>query len=410
MIHPPRSLTKWQSTSFTYNMTRCGFFDTPAATGTQTITGLGFRPTFAMFFHSMQTTDGAEADACLNQGYAVEIASVITQHARSGRSQEGGVAGSTEYGSGASQTLCIRGNTTTTTLNLEAALTEFNDDGFVLNYTTVPAAATRVFYVAVLIESLGVGIIPSLALPFGVSTPVTGLSFQPQMVMGMHRGSDSCNLGFGTPGSEFSMMSRNRDNVAFGFSPEIWSSTGSVFLSGYGGRDDSVNLTAINADGFSVIKNLITDPRPDFYWLALADTAASFAAGSFVPPQSGTTTITGLGFQPALLLLIGMQGIGISSAYNNQLGFRNFFGAVDSDGNQWCCGQNATTLASQPRYMSSTSATVRHGQLTNAHTFTFNEDGFDISTVVGAAGTDTCAFLAFGARDSSGALPLLGVG
>jgi len=391
-------------------MTRCGFFDTPAATGTQTITGLGFRPTFTMFFHSMQTTDGAEADACLNQGYAVEIASVITQHARSGRSQQGGVAGSTEYGSGASQTLCIRGNTTTTTLNLQAALTSFNDDGFVLNYTTVPVVATRVFYVAVLIESLGVGIIPSLALPSGASTPVTGLSFQPEMVMGMHRGADSCNLGFGTAASKFSMMSRNRDNVAFGFSPEIWSSTGSVFLSGYGGRDDSVDLTALNADGFSVFKNSITDTRPDFYWLALADTAINFAAGSFIPPETGSTAITGLGFQPALLLLIGMHTINIGGTYSTQTGFRNFFGAVDSEGNQWSCGQNATTLASQPRYMSSTSATVRHGQLTNAHTFTFNEDGFDISTVVGAAGTATCAFLAFGARDSSGALPLLGVG
>jgi len=359
----------------------------------------------------MQTTDGAEADACLNQGYAVEIASVITQHARSGRSQQGGVAGSTEYAGGASQTLCIQGSTTTTTVNLEAAFTEFNDDGFVLNYTTVPVAATRVFYVAVLVESLGVGIIPSPALPAFESTPVTGLSFQPQMVMGMHRGSDSCNLGFGTPGSQFSMMSRNRDNVTFGFTPEIWSSTGTVFLSGYGGLGDSVSLTALNVDGFSVSKNSITATRPDFYWLALADTSVDFAAGSFQPPQSGTTTITGLGFQPALLLLIGMHTINIGGAYSTQTGLRNFFGAVDSQGNQWSCGQNATSLAAQPRYMSSTSATVRHGQLTNAHTFTFNEDGFDISTVVGpAVPAALCAFLAFGARGSSGALPLLGVG
>lgn len=387
-------------------MTKCGYFDTPAATGSMSITGLDFKPNLIFFNTTMQSTDGSATDVCVNQGYALEISGSITQYARSGRSQQNGGANCI-YGNGDSASLCIRGNETTATLDLTAALTSFNDDGFTLNFTVVPASSRRVFYTALSIEKLAVGSTSRAAIG---SFSVTGVGFRPEAIICLHRDSDSMNIGFADGTSQRSNCQRAQNGVSYGTTVSIWTSCGPHLLSGYGGRDDTVDLSSFDADGFTLFKNSTTATAPSIRYIAMADVDKSFKVGTFQPPQTGTTTISGLGFQPGALLMAGSHDLDISSTYNFVLGLRTFFAGVDADGVQYSVGGRGTAAGAQVRFQDSDSATSRQTQLTNSHSFAFDPDGFTVQAISGSASTTVCAFMAFEENGASGALPLLGVG
>jgi len=387
-------------------MTKCGYLDTPAATGQMSVTGLDFKPNLIFFHTTMQSTDGSATDVCTNQGFALEIAGVITQYARSGRSQQNGGANCI-YGSGSSSSLCIRGNETTATLDLTAAFVSFNDDGFTLNFTVVPASSRRVFYTALSIEKIATGTTSRSSIG---SFSVTGLGFQPEALICLHRAEDSMNIGFADGTSQRSNCQRAQNGVAYGTTSSIWTSCGPHLLSGYGGRDDTVDLTSFDADGFTLFKNSTTATGPNIRWIALADVDKSFKVGTFQPPQTGTTTVSGLGFQPGALLMAGCHDLDISSTYNFVLGLRAFFAGVDGDGAQYALGGRGTAANAQVRFQDSDSATSRQTQLTNSHSFAFDPDGFTVQAISGSATTAVCAYMAFEEIGASGALPLLGVG
>lgn len=97
-------------------------FQAPAATGSHTVTGVGFKPR-VIEFHAIEAS-GTRANQCTSK---VTASSSITHYSFSA------AAGS--YGSTAARAIALYDNAGT--LLCEATLTSMNDDGFTLNFTNV---------------------------------------------------------------------------------------------------------------------------------------------------------------------------------------------------------------------------------------------------------------------------------
>lgn len=155
---------------------KVGEFASNTATGPQTFSGLSFRPSGVVFlpvqnagtsedrltYPAVGWTDGA------NQGASYVF------------SQDSAAAAVTKRYQRTNKCLAL-GSVADGSVLAEASLTAFTASGFTLNWTTAPAAALRVFYLAFTGIPFQVGTLTQPATSQGQA--VTGLGFQPGSVL-----------------------------------------------------------------------------------------------------------------------------------------------------------------------------------------------------------------------------------
>ncbi len=155
---------------------KVGSFNSNTATGAQAVTGLGFQPTGVIF---MPVQNAVTSEDRLTYP-AVGYADGMNQGASYVFSQDGAAVAVTKRYQRTDKCVALGGVTDGSVL-AEASLTTLDATGFTLNWSTAPASALRVFYLAFAGIPFQVG---SLTQPATSQTQtVTGLGFQPGSVL-----------------------------------------------------------------------------------------------------------------------------------------------------------------------------------------------------------------------------------
>jgi hypothetical protein len=147
-----------------------GTFTTPSSTGTDSITGVGFTPKALLLWGAPVTDENAAVNACAWSGITDG-----TNHYAVATASEDGVADTRRD---TSETACLNIlNADSDTLLAVADLDSFDSDGFTLDYSSTSSG-----YVVHFIAFGGSDLDVEAGATAASASPVTGLSFQPDLV------------------------------------------------------------------------------------------------------------------------------------------------------------------------------------------------------------------------------------
>jgi len=157
---------------------KAGTFTLAASTGIQNITGVGFQPDFAMFLQGFtEAVDTASAGLEMGMGFADYS---NNQGSILNCVKDAEPTNKTKYSLQRTDNVILLSSTACAQDAL-AAFNGFSSDGFSLNVSDAPAAATPIFYLAIKGGSYAVGnfLQPTAT---GVQT-ISGTGFQPNLVV-----------------------------------------------------------------------------------------------------------------------------------------------------------------------------------------------------------------------------------
>lgn len=185
-------------------------------------------------------------------------------------------------------------------------------------------------------------------------------------------------------------------------------STNSASLSNSAFRGDTVrfaaNVTAFLSNGFTLNWSTVySTTTPNVHYLALGGTDISVAGGTITPrTTTGSQSVTGLSFQPKLVLFLG--SIAAAGTFTTSTSF----GAAASSTGKWTIGQSAaatvtmaaSALASSIQSTSACFSLLAAGGATTLFEsidFTaFTADGFTLNWLTASATAHNLAYIAFG--------------
>jgi hypothetical protein len=157
---------------------KAGTFTLAASTGIQNITGVGFQPDFAMFLQGFtEAVDTASAGLEMGMGFADynNNQGSILNCVRDAQANN-----STKYSLQRTDNVILL-SSTACAIDALAAFNGFSSNGFSLNVSDAPAAATPIFYLAIKGGSYQVG---NFSQPTTTGTQtISGLGFQPNSVV-----------------------------------------------------------------------------------------------------------------------------------------------------------------------------------------------------------------------------------
>lgn len=113
-----------------------------SASGSKSITGVGFQPKGVMFMVSTEASPASGANSGFGVGFAVSASSMatVTETTRNGN------GGASETNTSAAYTVStISAGGGSKSVNIEGVLTSFDADGFTINTTTYAASKTLVY-------------------------------------------------------------------------------------------------------------------------------------------------------------------------------------------------------------------------------------------------------------------------
>jgi hypothetical protein len=157
---------------------KAGTFTLAASTGIQNITGVGFQPDFAMFLWGFtEAVDTASAGLEMGMGFADYN---NNQGSILNCVKDAETTNKTKYSLQRTDNVILL-SSTACAIDALAAFNGFSPDGFSLNVSDAPAAATPIFYLAIKGGSYAVGnfLQPTAT---GVQT-ISGTGFQPNLVV-----------------------------------------------------------------------------------------------------------------------------------------------------------------------------------------------------------------------------------
>jgi len=290
---------------------RVGSFAKITTTGTQTISGLGFQPKAIIFFWSRNTIN-ATAAAPRSQG----IGFTDCTNQRAVAVAEDDNAGTSNAGRYRTENNVIvilsNGNPT---VGSRATFTSCNADGFTINWAASEARADIINYIAIGgpdVTNVRAGTF-TLAPATGIQN-ITGVGFQPNFIMFLWGFTETLNslatgleIGMGLAdynNNQGSILNCVRDNEASNATKYSQQRTDNVILLSTTAcaQDALAAFFGFTADGFRLnVSDAPAANTPIFY---LAIRGGSHAVGNFLQPTAtGIQTISGLGFQPNLVLL-----------------------------------------------------------------------------------------------------------
>ncbi len=291
-----------------------GAFAKATAVGSQTIAGVGFLPKAVIFWWTRQPSFGELAAVRAGYGFATNYSGVYQNRGTAFASDDG--VGTSNTGRRRSETYCvIMLSSGTPTLSAQASVTAFNNDGFILNWQTNEAEADYIHYIAL----GGSDLVASRAGSFdlGIATgsqDVTGLGFQPEFLMLLWTSTETVDtstthaevgLGFAVSSTKRGAMVANSVDSAGTMNTNQQQRTDSCILlltPSSGAQDAIADFTGFLTDGFRISKSDAPAASTPIFYLALK--GGEYDVGSLTSPTAtGTQDVTGLGFQPKLVML-----------------------------------------------------------------------------------------------------------
>lgn len=281
-----------------------GWFELRTTSGAQAVGGVGFEPKALVLFAGSRDGDGLAA----TEGARLAVGIAAADGSQSAACCEAIAKAFYPFNDAASFQSLTRvlafGNDIPQTV---ATLDAFLPDGFALDVGEggSPAAPLRVFYVALggdLLQAAGGSFTVDAG---GTDTAVTGLGFEPQLVVALTALTtpDSLDLAYGVaaPNGQWFAGLYAPDNDRGGNAAD-----GAAALIGDGQQTWDAELASFDADGFTV--SPLTPPAADTTVAYIAvrddDPAAGFAVGSDVWADD-TESPTGLGFTPQAVVFAG---------------------------------------------------------------------------------------------------------
>lgn len=178
----------------------------------------------------------------------------------------------------------------------------------------------------------------------GSSQAFTGVGFQPEAVIFWFANqdaagsfSDGCSMGVGFAAgasSEFAVCSTHPDNQATMATNRNLTSASCLIgrLPNGTGADFEADLASFDADGFTLNVTNLPAAQVIIHYLALAGDITGAKAGTFTANTStGNQAVTGVGFQPELVLFLHARATALPTAATH---FFLGVGAMDSAGDQ----------------------------------------------------------------------------
>lgn len=273
-----------------------GSFAVPA-TGSKSVTGVGFQPKAVLFFANRKSADGATASAVSNLDMPMTLLGMaVSSSAR-------GVTYTTDDFTGGNPTIsatqCIRVESTTPAAVIYAAdFTSMDADGFTVNFST-GVLNDLVNFVALGGSDLSNVFLKSYTSPTSTGANAqTGVGFKPDALILIGGRTDS--EGFGVVSSATARGSNSSD---FNSSVARYQRTDKAYVEYQGATKRlEADFTSFDSDGFTL--NFSTVNASTSTLLALCLKGGQFKAGSFLQRTSnGNLVTTGVGFTPVGLLI-----------------------------------------------------------------------------------------------------------
>lgn len=291
-----------------------GVLTSPAAGGAVNYTNAGFQPTVVIFWNNGWNTAGDQGgvQTGLSFAYAASLGACMNTYDSngSGTSVTGGSV------SNGAQVIVI---SAAGALRCSANMTGFLSTGFTLNWGTT-VTGYIVHYLALGgtdVLASGGNIAPRTTAG---SQSVTGLAFQPKLVLFLYASSNTASgasAGYGWAASATNRWATSMSAAAGAtmasnvLASRIQDTTKCVSQLLGGGSTtvtEAVDLTSMNSDGFTMNWTTATGTTHAIYYLALGG-AASYALGTFTKAANTTqTTITvnaGTTATPGAYMLFG---------------------------------------------------------------------------------------------------------
>lgn len=381
---------------------KVGSFTSAAGTGNQSVTGVGFQPKVVIFF-------GAGASAVdMTQVFGVAVSSsqrwVAAAYADDAASP---MDANRLFLSDA----CLATVTAAAAIDRRADFVSMDADGFTVNWSV--ASAATIYYLALGGNNLQVKAGNIDIATSGASQSVSSIGFTPTAVIFGNGIANTTEGGIASAsmsvGAAVSSSSRWASGVFDLDATDPSASRSGLVTSAAMIRASTdpfslvADLTSLNSGGgggFTL--NVTTFPAATQRWGYLALGGVSVATGTTAQRTSnGTTTITGLSFQPvAELFVTDGKATHTDASVAGRLGI----GAVDSALNQavhYGSTQTAVTPSNTSRYISATKALASSadgGVTANAEAAVSaqNSDGFTINWTTTDATARVYGWLAIG--------------
>jgi hypothetical protein len=318
---------------------KAGSFAQPGSTGNQSQSGFGFQPKVVLFWMSGLTADGSLPHTQFSWGAAAsssqrwwvggDTKDNNTDHSASRRFTAGHCIGILDpVGTGG-------------TILAEADFVSMDSDGFTINWTTVDATARIVNYLALGGSTLtnvfvGNDTTPSSAIP----KAYTGVGFQPDAVFLFNPNAvptlPASELGTPRPALSWATAADARTSGGTlqggGLVAATVQDGSAIWVTNLGATADvqRATLDSFDADGFTLDHSVAATSH--LFYVALK--GATFKSGTLTQPTStGTQTISGLGIQPAALLLA--SACKAANAAIDTGGQRQAIGAASGPAARW---------------------------------------------------------------------------
>lgn len=314
---------------------KVGSFSQPTTTGNSSVTGVGFQPKVILFFANSRTSDGSSPGAMFAFGAGVSSSDRRAGAYSSTDNNSGGQVGFSE-----GNTRCIRISDSTGNTLATADFVSHDSDGFTLNWANADANARVINYIAIGGTTLTnvMGGSGAMRTTTG-NQSYTGVGFQPDAILfffthysqstngGSNAGHSRFTIGYANSSSSrgySGWLSRNGEN------PTVTNRVQKTNRCFGQLTTDSLlsefDIVSFDSDGFTLNQTTASSTADSFYYVAFK--GAQFKVGSFNQATStGNQSTTGVGFQPALLMLQSINNTTSSSVLANS---RNSFGAGSS--------------------------------------------------------------------------------
>nr|MBI5455550.1 M23 family metallopeptidase [Candidatus Levybacteria bacterium] len=307
---------------------KVGSFTKKTSTGSQSVTGIGFKPKAIIFYWTNQTANGTVSEGSNVAGsQGMGFATGSANEAALSGWDEGQTAATTLDNGRATYnnaSIVIQGNLGALTLGV-ADFTSFDPDGFTLNWSVADANAYIIYYYALSETIVSNATVNSFSFTTGTGNlSVTNAGFQPDFVLFMTggtttHGSNTANGMIFTIGaassstSEWTTAAYSTEAVsAADLSDDCaWQRTdasialiGTTVACGTTTEDALADFTQFTSTGFDINKSNAPAGAFDVFYLALKGNATSFSVGSFnKPTATGNNSVSISNFQPAGLML-----------------------------------------------------------------------------------------------------------
>lgn len=305
----------------------CGTLRSPGATGSQAVTGVGFTPK-ALIIWSVNTAQAGVPEFNDFNYWSFGLTDGTTHVAKTSISFDG--AATTDVNHSVVTDAVILAESTDGTVQHRATLTSLDSDGFTINWTNIFASEQRRYHFI----AIGGSEVSCKVGVFNANTStgaqaVTGVGFKPVGMLfapAQNAGTSEDRLTYPALGwtdgtNQFASAVFSDDGNASANTKRYQriDKCAALLDNAAGGVVGEAGITSFDTDGFTVNWTTAAASALRVYYLAFK--GIPFKVGSLTQPSaSGSQAVTGLGFQPGVVVLQSVNAAA-STSVQDELDF-----------------------------------------------------------------------------------------